>query len=359
MTHLKKIQQALTMQAIDALLLHDRQSKRYVGALPGSGVYVVVTPTQALQFHDGRYRNEAADTSGFTNIEVPQGEYLPELVSFLSAQLCRRVALVSTGFSIPEFQTLTAQNWTLSLADSLLAESRAVKDAVEIQAITAACRVTDQVFAHLLPHIRAGVSEHELNAWLHFYALQAGASAMAFDPIVASGPRGALPHGRATARRLKNGEFITIDFGVVLNDYQSDMTRTLTIGEPQPDLATVHDAVLTAQLTAIDALKPGVQAREIDAIARGVLIAAGYGDCFTHGLGHGLGLGGDQPILNPQSQTVLQPGMVVTIEPGAYLPGIGGVRIEDDVLITDTGAQVLNQTSKDLMLLEDQEYESV
>ena len=137
------------------------------------------------------------------------------------------------------------------------------------------------------------------------------------------------------------------------------MTRTLAIGSPAPELAAVHEAVLTAQQTAIAAIKPGMQGREVDAIARGVLTAAGYGDCFTHGLGHGLGLGGDQPILNPRSQTILQPGMIVTVEPGAYLPGIGGVRIEDDVVITATGARVLNQTPRHLIQLEVVENEPV
>ncbi|ARY90504.1 MULTISPECIES: M24 family metallopeptidase [Lacticaseibacillus] len=352
MNHLTKLQEALEAEALDALLLHDRPSKRYVGALPGSGVYVIVTPTQALQLHDGRYRTEAADTQGFTNVEVPQGSYLPQLIDCLKTQGSQRIGLVSSGFSIAEYQALASQKLATTLADDLVARQRAVKDEAEIAAVTAACSVTDTIFAQLLPHIRPGVSEQILSAWLHFYTLEAGASAMAFDPIVASGPRGAFPHGRPTARRLQENELVTVDFGVVFDDYQSDMTRTLAIGSPAPELAAVHEAVLTAQQTAIAAIKPGMQGREVDAIARGVLTAAGYGDCFTHGLGHGLGLGGDQPILNPRSQTILQPGMIVTVEPGAYLPGIGGVRIEDDVMITATGARVLNQTPRHLTQLE-------
>ncbi|TLF42517.1 M24 family metallopeptidase [Lacticaseibacillus zeae] len=359
MSHLTKLQKALEAEAIDALLLHDRPSKRYVGALPGSGVYVIITPTQAFQLHDGRYRAEAADTQGFTNVEVPQGSYLPQLIDCLKMQGSQHIGLVSGGFSIAEYQALATHNWTLTLADDLVARQRAVKDEAEIAAVTAACAVTDTIFAQLLPHIRPGVSEQTLSAWLHFYALEAGASAMAFDPIIASGPRGAFPHGRPTARRLQEKELVTVDFGVIFDDYQSDMTRTLAIGSPAPELAAVHEAVLTAQQTAIAAIKPGMQGREVDAIARGVLTAAGYGDCFTHGLGHGLGLGGDQPILNPRSQMILQPGMIMTVEPGAYLPGIGGVRIEDDVVITATGARVLNQTPRHLTQLEVVENEPV
>ena len=193
------------------------------------------------------------------------------------------------------------------------------------------------------------MGENELGALIHYLALKKGASAMAFDPIVASGPRSALPHGRPTQRSFESGDFITIDFGIVLNDYQSDMTRTVALGEASQELKTIYQIVKAAQQAAADFIREGVTGQEVDAVARKIITEAGYGEYFSHGLGHGIGMGGDVPILNPKSQMVLKENMVMSVEPGIYLPGIGGVRIEDDVMIQNGVGVALNQTTKELV----------
>lgn len=174
---------------------------------------------------------------------------------------------------------------------------------------------------------------------------------MAFDPIVASGPRSALPHGRPTQRAFQSGDFITIDFGIVLDDYQSDMTRTVALGEPNQELREIYQVVKEAQQAAADFVKIGVTGQEVDAVARKVITEAGYGEFFSHGLGHGIGMGGDGPILNPKSETLLKENMVMSVEPGIYLPGVGGVRIEDDVMIENKIGVPLNQTTKELLVV--------
>ncbi|NMB21267.1 MAG: aminopeptidase P family protein, partial [Firmicutes bacterium] len=187
---------------------------------------------------------------------------------------------------------------------------------------------------------------------LEFLMRKAGASAMSFDPIVASGPRSALPHARPGERILSVGDFLVLDFGCKVNGYCSDMTRTLVIGEPEEKHLLIYDLVLEAQLRSLEAIAPGKTGVEIDTIARNIISEAGYGEYFGHGLGHSLGLEvHESPRLSKLDQTVLQPGMIVTVEPGVYLPDFGGVRIEDLVLVTEDGYEVLSSTFKELYVV--------
>lgn len=346
---IEKLQNLLKKSDKEAIIIKNRENKKYFGSLGGSGIYLVVTPSSQVQFFDGRYRQEIKDlTDGFENFEVPQGSYLPKIIEWLHQQKIKNLAIESDGLSIKEYSCLS-ETFNVTIWSSQIQQLRAIKSAEEIQLIKNACTMTDEIFAELLPSIRVGMSENELGALIHYLSLKKGASAMAFDPIVASGPRSALPHGRPTRRLLEQGDFVTIDFGIVLEEYQSDMTRTVTIGEAPQELYTIYQVVKEAQQTAIDFIREGVTGQEVDEVARKIIDESGYGKYFSHGLGHGIGMGGDIPILNKNSQMILKENMVMSVEPGIYLPDVGGVRIEDDIAIQNGVAVVLNQTTKDLV----------
>jgi Xaa-Pro aminopeptidase len=346
---IEKLQNLLKKSDKEAIIIKNRENKKYFGSLGGSGIYLVVTPSSQVQFFDGRYRQEIKDlTDGFENFEVPQGSYLPKIIEWLHQQKIKNLAIESDGLSIKEYSCLS-ETFNVTIWSSQIQQLRAIKSAEEIQLIKNACTMTDEIFAELLPSIRVGMSENELGALIHYLSLKKGASAMAFDPIVASGPRSALPHGRPTRRLLEQGDFVTIDFGIVLEEYQSDMTRTVTIGEAPQELYTIYQVVKEAQQTAIDFIREGVTGQEVDEVARKIIDESGYGRYFSHGLGHGIGMGGDIPILNKNSQMILKENMVMSVEPGIYLPNVGGVRIEDDIAIQNGVAVVLNKTTKDLV----------
>ncbi|MCD7840816.1 MAG: M24 family metallopeptidase, partial [Erysipelotrichaceae bacterium] len=214
--------------------------------------------------------------------------------------------------------------------------------------------ITDDIYQKVIQQIKIGMSEYEISALVQYYSIAAGAQQMSFDTIVATGERTALPHGRPTNKKVKAHEPIMIDFGIQYNNYQSDMTRVCFIGEPQEDIKKIYDTVLKAQLTGLAAIKAGTKARDVDKAARKVIEDAGYGEYFNHGLGHGLGVddGSDLPILNSQSDMILQDHMMMSCEPGIYVPGVGGIRIEDDVVIMNGVGVPLNKTTKDYIILE-------
>ncbi|MHC5372799.1 M24 family metallopeptidase [Enterococcus sp. LJL120] len=348
---IEKLQALLTAADCDAIIIKNKENKLYFGSLGGSGIYLVVTPSSQIQFYDGRYRQEIKEkTAGFENIEVPQGSYLPKIFEYLKAHQLTNLAIEANGLSLKKYIALTKE-FTVALWQEQIMNLRAIKSAEEIAKIKAACQLTDEVFQEILPQIHAGMPENELGALVQYLSLKKGASGMAFDPIIASGPRSAMPHGRPTLRKFIAGDLITIDFGVILDNYQSDMTRTVALGQPSETLAEIYHVVKKAQQAAADFIQVGVTGHDVDEVARRVITEAGYGEYFSHGLGHGIGMGGDLPILNPASQTILQENMVMSCEPGIYLPEIGGVRIEDDVVIQNGRGVPLNKTTKELLIV--------
>lgn len=253
----------------------------------------------------------------------------------------------------------THQEWSkafdgveLVATSGLLEKIRMFKDESEMVIIREAVRIAEAGFAHIQSYIRPGVREEDVALELEFFMRKQGASGSAFDMIVASGPRGALPHGRASEKIIQAGEMVTLDFGAAYKGYNSDITRTLSVGEPSAKMKEIYDIVLRAQIAGVEALKPGVTGKEADAATRDIIAAAGYGDCYGHSAGHGLGIEVHElPSLSTVSTFVLEPGMLVTMEPGIYVSGLGGVRIEDDVLITAEGHEVLNKSTKELIIL--------
>ncbi|MCH1958526.1 aminopeptidase P family protein [Romboutsia hominis] len=349
----KKIIDLIEERGVDALLIKGKNNKRYIGALTGSGVYVLITKEQKYQILDGRYTDEAdKKTSGFIKRVVSQGSYIENIIELLEEMNIKNIAIESQTMSIQEYILLDKAGFNINLITNELGKVRAVKSKEEIELIKKACEITDEVFNEVISEIKEGMTELEVSALLQYHALKKGASDMSFEPIVVSGERGAMPHGRPTTKKLKKNEAITIDFGVVYQGYQSDMTRTISIGKPPKIIQEIYDVVLKAQLSAIESIKEGMKASDVDKIARQIIENHGFGDYFNHGLGHGIGLGdGEVPTLNPRSDDILTEGMVMSCEPGIYIPDVGGVRIEDDIVIIDGKGISLNKTSKDFIIL--------
>jgi Xaa-Pro aminopeptidase len=236
--------------------------------------------------------------------------------------------------------------------NSIVEDLRMYKDEHEIQIMQEAADLADLTFSHMLTYLRPGLTEREVALEIEFFIRKNGGTSTSFNSIIASGERSALPHGVASDRVIGNNEFVKMDFGAYYKGYCSDITRTVAMGTVSAKHKEIYDIVLEAQLATLAGLKPGITGKQGDALARDIIERYGYGDKFGHGTGHGLGMEvHEQPRLSKLSDTVLEPGMVVTVEPGIYLPGFGGVRIEDDVVITDSGIRILTKSTKELQFL--------
>ena len=240
---------------------------------------------------------------------------------------------------------IPAQKWIEQL--------RMVKDDTELAIMREAALLADQTFNHITALLKPGMKERDIALEIEFYMRHHGATSSSFETIVASGERSALPHGVASDRILQYGEYVKLDFGAFYQGYCSDITRTVMLGKPTERHREIYQIVLEAQLTTLEQIRPGMSGREADAIARNIITKHGYGDLFGHGTGHGLGMEiHESPRLSLTGDTVLEPGMTVTVEPGIYIAGFGGVRIEDDVVITSTGVDILTHATKDFIVID-------
>ena len=332
---------------VDALWISGPANVRAVSGFthPKDGK-VLVTGDAATLFTDSRYTVQAREES-----RLPQAIARPPETYELAAESVKglRVGFEAEHLTVAELSDLRAA-WpdaTLVPLRGTVEALRTVKAPEEVEAVRRAQALADEVYAEVRPLIRAGVRELDIALEIETRLRRAGAYP-AFDLIVASGPRGAMPHGTASGRVMEEGDLVTIDMGAQLGGYHSDMTRTVAIGEPSERLREVYRAVLEAEEAALRAVAPGVRAADLDRVARDLLTQRGLGEAFAHSLGHGVGLEiHEAPSLRAGSEAVLAPGMVITIEPGAYLPGVGGVRIEDLVLVTETGYEVLSHSPKE------------
>lgn len=349
-------------QAVDAMVISNVENARYLTGFTGSNGLVIVTPDEALFLTDGRYLLQSAtEVTGFERLIQPSGTRL----EIAAAEQLERLGATKVGFEAGHLtfsayaglREKTPESVELIPRDDAIAAIRMVKDADEIAKIQRAVVLVDECFEHIRKTARVGMTEKEL-AWEIevFLRHDKGAARLGFDSIVGSGPNSALIHGRAGDRVIGSSggpELLLCDYGCELDGYNSDITRTFVIGgEPTQEQHDLYHAVQRAQLAVLDSLKPGLVGKDVHQIAVDSLTDSGYGDYFIHGLGHGLGrLVHDHPAFSRVSEVVLQPGMVVTVEPGAYIEGLGGVRIEDDVVITETGCQILTQSTKELIVL--------
>lgn len=352
MERIARIRERLQAEGSDVLLITNAVNRRYLTGFTGSAGMVWISQTRQAILTDFRYVEQVkAQCPGWELIRIET--YVDALRSLIEAEGTESIAFEEdhvTVQQLKEWRDKLAVEW--KGVSGWVQELRMVKTGEEIENIRRAARIADEAFAELLPTIKSGVTEQELALRLEFLMREKGASGMSFDPIVASGPNSALPHARPSDRILSWDDFVVFDFGCIVNGYCSDMTRTILIGEPQEQHMVIYDLVLKAQQEALKAVAPGKTGAEIDAIARDIITEGGYGDNFGHGLGHSVGLEiHESPRLSKVDQTVLQPGMVVTVEPGIYVPGFGGVRIEDLVVVTETGHEVLTSTFKELYVV--------
>ena len=345
------LREAMRQAGVEALWVSRPENVRYLSGFtsPADGK-LLVRPGGATLYTDARYTVQAGEESAHEPFIARPPATVEHAASAVAGL---RVGFEADHLTVSELEVLK-QHWqageqpsTLISTQGLVETARQVKTAAEIAQIRAAQDIADAAFAAVRPGIVAGVREDVIAARLEAFMRERGAGS-AFDITVASGPRGAMPHGTASARIIGQDELVTVDFGAKLGGYHSDMTRTVAVGNPSEELRRLYRAVLEAEEAAVRAIRPGARGSDLDTLARDILISHGLGEYFAHSLGHGVGLAVHEgPSLRGTSQDVLEPGMVVTAEPGVYLPGVGGVRIEDLVLVTDTGHEVLSRSPKE------------
>lgn len=353
--HIERVRAELMRVGCDALLVKSKTMKKYLGTLTGTGCRALITREHAYLVLDGRYVNEAREREHELQlVEHKQGEnYLAYVQRLLEAEGVRSLGIEADQVLVGEYARIESLGFEIHLLDDEIPLMRIVKDASEIAAVQRAIDLTDEIYAEVLSELHVGMTEYEISALLHYHAIRRGAQQMSFDTIVGTGPRSALPHGRPTARAIEPGDAVLMDFGIQFEKYQSDMTRVVFVGEPPCEMRRIYEVVLEAHLAGIDAMRAGAIAEDVDRAARSVIEHAGYGENFSHGLGHGIGIGdgNEWPLLRAGSKTVLADGMMMSCEPGVYVAGLGGVRIEDDVLIENGVGRPMNHTPKELLVL--------
>ncbi|HZQ94033.1 MAG TPA: Xaa-Pro peptidase family protein [Candidatus Sulfotelmatobacter sp.] len=353
----KKLRQHLAGARFDGLLVSHLPNLRYLCGFTGSAGLLLVQETGSVFVTDVRYDTQAHEEVKAARVVIAKKALL-EAVGELLARGRKRarkrtIAIEAEHLTVAEKKRLTRirpAGVVLQDAPPVVERARMVKDHDELQRIRAAVALGAKLFDRALEVLQPGVREVEVAAAMEFTARRAGAEEMSFPTIIAGGMRSALPHGRASGQPIPAGAFVVCDFGVILSGYCSDQTRTVWVGKPSEEARQAYEAVRHAQQAAIDAVKPGVPVGEVDAAARKVLRKAGLGRFFTHSTGHGVGLEiHESPRVADGQREILQPGMVITIEPGVYFPGKWGVRIEDMVAVTAGGCEVLTPTSKDFL----------
>jgi Xaa-Pro aminopeptidase len=352
-----KLREHLVTTRFDALLISHLPNIRYLCGFTGSAGLLLVEEAGSVFFTDVRYDTQAHEEVKGAKVVIARKAVLPSLGEFLSARRKRTrgwtIGIEAEHFTIAEKKRLTKvrpSGVTLKDAPSLVERARMVKDDDELRRIRAAVALGAKLFERALEVLRPGVKETEVAGEMEYAARRGGAEEMSFPTIIASGARSALPHGRASDQPIAPGGFVVCDFGVILSGYCSDQTRTVWVGPVPEDARQAYEAVREAQQAAINAVRPGIPVGEVDAAARKVLRKAGLGRYFTHSTGHGVGLEiHETPRVADGQREILQPGMVITIEPGVYFPGKWGVRIEDIVAVTAGGFEVMTPTSKDFL----------
>lgn len=351
MSVLQSLREAIADAGLPGLIVSNMENVRWATGFTGSFGLLVVTPTEARFLTDSRYTIQAAEqVQG-----MPTTSFAAPVLSeeFLAKNLAE-MGIREIAFESPAVTYATFEKWRkacdgieLIPGTDLIAPLRMVKSADEITKVRAACRLADACFDHFRRLIRPGISEYDLGLEIEFFFRRHGAG-LAFEPIVVSGLNSARPHGRPSEKLLENGDFVTFDFGAKLDGLCSDLTRTVVIGSATDRHREIYDTCLRAQLASLDMMKPGIEAKAVDAKAREVM--GDYARYFGHGLGHGLGtVVHDGGRLAASSTDILRPGQVWTVEPGIYIEGFGGVRIEDDVVMTESGIEILTHSPKELL----------
>ena len=355
MDRVNRLVEAALIAGDSCVLIHKPSNMFYLSGYTGEGLIVISRDVQAI-VTDFRYVEQAqAQAPGYAVHVISNELDHAQVAAGLMQQDHIRVALYEDDFITVRSKTRLQETFGRIRLEPLLNVPeilRRIKDPDEIDRIEKACSISDRAFEFICSEIQPGMSELKIKRLLDFRMLELGAQGTAFDTIVASGPNGSLPHAIAGERKVQKGDMVTLDFGAKYMGYCADMTRTIAIGDADSRMLHIYEVILQTQKACQDALAPGKVYREVDAIARKRIGDAGFGDRFGHGLGHALGIDiHEDPRLNPKCGDKLQPGHVITVEPGIYIPGLGGVRIENTCVITETSARPLVNSPRELRIL--------
>lgn len=353
-TRIEKLREVMETLELDGMLIESASNRRYITGFTGTAGTVLISKNQAKLITDFRYVEQAgAQAAGFEIVRGSKASMIQQIADEAS-----KMNMTKLGFEKEHLTFGAYQKFQNEIAAELvpvagvLENLRMVKSETEIGFLRTAAQIADTSFAEILEYIRPGLTEKEIANTLESTLRKHGADSSAFNLIVVSGHRSALPHGLASEKIIENGDMLTLDFGAYYKGYRSDITRTIAIGEPDAQLHDIYQIVLEAEMKCIALLKPGTLCSEIDIFTHHYIESLGYGDYFGHGTGHGIGLDiHEEPFFSTTSEKILAPGMIVTVEPGIYIPNLGGVRIEDDVLITDSGHEIITNASRELIVL--------
>ncbi|PKG25693.1 M24 family metallopeptidase [Niallia nealsonii] len=353
MEKLQKLREALIKENADGMLITSNYNRRYISNFTGTSGVVLISGEEAKFITDFRYMEQAAEQCKGFEIVQHTGPIYKEVAVQAEKLGIKRLAFEQDYMTFTDYRIYEgAIKGELVPVSGLIEKLRLIKSPQEIKILKEAAKIADAAFTHILDFIKVGKTELEVSNELEFFMRKAGATSSSFDTIVASGKRSALPHGVATNKVIEDGDFVTLDYGAYYNGYVSDITRTIAVGNPDEKLKEIYEIVLQAQLKGMNGIKPGLTGIQADALTRDYITEHGYGDNFGHSTGHGIGLEVHEgPGLSAKSEIILAPGMVVTVEPGIYVPGLGGVRIEDDTLITDVHNEALTHSTKELIIL--------
>lgn len=348
---LKSLRRRIDAASVDALLVTNPTDVRYLTDFPGDDSWAVVSPRAVTLISDSRFDEQINQACPYVKKVIRSGPIVDALADAVGGMKIQSLGIQADHLTVQTHAKLADKLGAnrLKSTDGWLLAQRAVKDATELRSIRRAIALHEQAYMQTMDQIRPGMSENEVATLLEYNMRWIGGEGPSFSTIVAIGPNAALPHHVPGRTRVKPNIPILIDSGTKANGYGSDLTRVIALGGMSQKLIDVYKVVLEAQQAAIEAIRPGAKLKDVDAVARQIIDDAGYGDYFGHGLGHGIGLAiHEQPTLSPRSDGELAENNVVTVEPGVYLPGIGGVRIEDDVLVTARGRRKLTTLPNDL-----------
>lgn len=349
-TRIKAVRNILQEKGLDAILIYKPENRKYFSGFTGTTGFIIITKEEAKFITDFRYIQQGKnECKGYDIIEVSRSAPLTNIIEGFNIN---RLGVEEDFFTYGHYLDLSSKlsKVTMVPLEGALTKLRSIKTEKEIGYIAKAASLADEAFNHILTLIKPGVVERDIALELEFFMRKRGATNASFNFIVASGLRSSLPHGVASNKVIELGDFVTLDYGCIYEGYCSDMTRTVVVGKADDRQKQIYSLVLKAQETALSEVKPGITGSQLDNIARQIITDGGYGQCFGHGLGHGVGLEiHELPHVNTMGNIPLEPGMIITIEPGVYITGFGGVRIEDLVVVRDDGYQVLSKTPKQLI----------
>lgn len=350
---MKHLREEMKKQDLDAFFVTAPKNVRYLSSFTGSAGVILVTPEHEYFITDFRYTEQAQEQAAGFEVIIHKGKIYEEISELIDAEEVRTMGIEANDMNVATYSHISDLFKPMLVQTSGVIEAiREVKDEEEISIIREACEITDQAFEHILTFIKPGVKEIEVANELDRFLKEKGASGMSFDTIIASGVRSSMPHGVASDKVIEHGDFVTLDFGCYYKGYTSDMTRTIAVGEVNPQLEEIYNIVLEAHNRVIEGTKAGMTGKEVDALARDYITEKGYGENFGHTTGHGIGLDVHEgPAVAGRNEEPLVVNNIITNEPGIYIAGLGGVRIEDDLIVKEDGVETLNRSPKNLIII--------